>query len=128
MARHRSLIKKNLGGLKMNHLLTRMIIELHEKGFTEDFLIAEERSSLCLSSGKSPVFPYFTILFITQGYDQLTRCYQYVHAIETHCGIKGLLLSNQVFFNTNYLSEHKIDRKVIFNCLANCAFSKLDDH
>jgi hypothetical protein len=97
---------ENLGGSKMNRLLTRMIIELHEKGFTEDFIIAEERCSLCLSCNKNPVFSFFTILFITQGYDQLTGCYQYVHAIETHCGIKGLLLSNQVFFIDNYLSEN----------------------
>jgi hypothetical protein len=92
----------------MNHLLTTMIIALHEKGFTEDFFVAEERSCLSLSCKENPVFPFFTIFIITQGYNQLAGCYQYVHAIETHCGVKGLLLTNQVFFNTgcpiNYLS------------------------
>jgi hypothetical protein len=127
MTRLKPLIK-DLGGSGMNHLLTMMIIAFHEKGFTEDFLIAEEKSCLCLPCEESPVFPFFTVLCITQGFDQLTGCYQYIHAIETHCGIKGLLLSNQVFFNINSLSEHQIERKVIFNCLTNSAFSKLDDH
>ena len=92
----------------MNNLLTTIIIELHEKGFTEDFFIAEERSSISLSWKESLVFSLFTILIITQGYDQLTGCYQYVHAIETHCGVKGLLLTNRIIFNNgwqqNYLS------------------------
>jgi len=92
---------KNLGGSKMNHLLTRMIIELHEKGFTEDFFIAEEKSCLCLSRKENTAFPCFTISFITQGFDQLTGCYKYIHAVETYCGTKGLLLSNKVFFNAN---------------------------
>jgi hypothetical protein len=106
----------------MNHLLTKMIIELHEKGFTEDFFIAEDQSSLCSPNSKNLIFPFFAILIINQGYDQFAKCYKYVHAIETSCGIKGLLLSSQVFFNTNYLSEHKIDRNVISECLMKSVF------
>jgi hypothetical protein len=92
----------------MNHLLTKMIIDLHEKGFTEDFCIGDDRTSLCSPHLKSLAFPVFTISIINQGYDQLTKCYKYVHAIETPCGIKGLLLSSRVFFNTNSLSDDKI--------------------
>jgi hypothetical protein len=95
----------------MNHALTKTIIELHEKGFTEDFCIADDLTSLCSPHLKSLAFPVFTISIINQGYDQLTQCYKYLHAIETPCGIKGLLLSSQVFFN------HKIDRNVISECL-----------
>jgi hypothetical protein len=86
----------------MNYTLTKMIINLHERGFTQDFCLAENPTRLYSALDQNNSFPFFSVLIINQFYDQLSCRYIYIHAIETHCGCKGLLLSNTILFSPEY--------------------------
>jgi hypothetical protein len=93
----------------MIYSLSKAIIDLHEKGFTHDFYLTEDTDSLRSALGGNTVYNSFSILVINQFYDRQSRRYIYMHAIETHCGVKGLLLSNKIVFNTHSLLNGKFD-------------------
>jgi hypothetical protein len=97
--------------MDMNCTLTKMIIYLHERGFTQDFCLAENPIRLYSALDPNISFPSFSVLVINQFYDQLTNQYIYIHAIETHCGFKGLLLSNTIFFSPDYRSTDLLESK-----------------
>ena len=86
-----------------NQLLTKMIIALHENGFTDDFFVHDASDILGSVLSPGTIYPFFTVVLINQVFDELTNTYKYIHAIETICGRKGLLLSADLLFHTNNL-------------------------
>ncbi|MFA6083476.1 hypothetical protein [Mucilaginibacter sp.] len=94
---------------KINRSLTDMIIRLHEHGYTEDFSVSDVAGKPVLmhcEAGEIAV-NYFKISIINQFFDRLTFRYKYLHAVETDCGLKGIVLSNGVLFtgSTQVLKE-----------------------
>jgi hypothetical protein len=98
--------------MDMNCTLTKMIIYLHERGFTQDFCLSDNPVRLYSALEPDISFSSFSVLVINQFYDQLTNSYIYIHAIETHCGCRGLLLSNTIFFSPDYKSADTLDSKM----------------
>lgn len=83
---------------RQNWTLTKTIIYLHAKGFTEEFFV-KGSDIIHFLTGES--IPYFDILLISQAFDELTHSYKYIHAIESDCGVKGLLLMDRCFFRSH---------------------------
>ncbi len=78
---------------KVNHSLTRMIIDLHEKGYSSDFFKVEET----LYAGMIPDYGFLLstvhIQVLSLFYDPSVRKWKYVHTVETHTGVKGVLIT-----------------------------------
>jgi hypothetical protein len=83
----------------VNRELTRLIIKYHEQGYTEDFYINSQNRLLYSQSDAGVCYPWFTLTIVNQCYDSLTQGYKYIHAVETLCGVKGLLICAHVYFN-----------------------------
>ena len=78
----------------MNCALTRIIIDLHEKGYSEDFLMLDDYRYLWLKNGTEFHLLDFQIEILVKAFDQLSGNYKYIHKIDTVSGIKGLLISD----------------------------------
>jgi len=79
----------------VNHEITKRIISLHNQGYVVDFQIGRNRNIICNDEDPYPIFRDFTIKIIDLCFDQLSGSYKYLHAIETECGKKGLLLADE---------------------------------
>jgi hypothetical protein len=79
--------------LKINKDLTLMVISLHAGGYIFDFQDMDSQF-VCLQNNHS--FPAAGVQISTAGhsYDQLSKSFKYVYAIDTNSGLKGLMLSN----------------------------------
>ncbi|PWK77154.1 hypothetical protein LX99_02964 [Mucilaginibacter oryzae] len=86
---------------KMNRTLTKWVIDLHGKGYTDDFLQLNSQRLRCLQNSEDFPITDLDIKVIHQGFDQLTKTYKYIHTIETMDGAKGLLVVEDVC--PNYL-------------------------
>lgn len=84
---------------KVNHCLTRLIIALHQQGYEIDFCLAPDNAGLITATTHDPVIERYFISKIVQGYDEISGRFKYLHAIETFCGLKGLLLSHTILFH-----------------------------
>jgi hypothetical protein len=84
----------------INSRLTGLIINLHERGYTEDFFFDGASPCLWMQQAEVVCYAEFTINIVNQCYDSLTNSYQYIHLVETPCGMKGLLISNNLYFNS----------------------------
>jgi len=84
----------------VNRSLTNTIISLHDRGYIEDFLALTIGGKVVIKLGESgdPVITDFQISVINQFFDQLSMKFTYLHAVETSCGLKGIVLSNNVLF------------------------------
>lgn len=87
----------------VNPTLTNMIIWLHDHGYTEDFSATTQNGRLMVSHILSAdlAVTNFQIFIINQFFDRLTNKFIYLHAIETNCGLKGIVLSQLVLFADN---------------------------
>ncbi|WP_146203132.1 hypothetical protein [Mucilaginibacter oryzae] len=85
----------------MNRTLTKWVIDLHGKGYTDDFLQLNSQRLRCLQNSEDFPITDLDIKVIHQGFDQLTKTYKYIHTIETMDGAKGLLVVEDVC--PNYL-------------------------
>lgn len=82
--------------VKLNRNLTNWVINLHQEGYTDDFLPVDTKSIQCVQSGESFALCHLHIRLIACGYDLLTRNYQYIHTIDTQIGYRGLLITNGI--------------------------------
>jgi hypothetical protein len=105
---------KLLKSKKRSAMLTRMIISLHAKGYTEEFCIKGTPAMICMVTDPELVIPYYDILLINQVFDELTGRYKYIHAIESESGQRGLLLDDICLFHRSALSELP-EREVFIN-------------
>jgi hypothetical protein len=80
----------------LNNDLTIRVIDLHDQGFTNDFLPTENKHFLCLQDSVDFSIDDIVIKVIDEGYDQLTNSYKYIHTIETVNGSKGLLVADRI--------------------------------
>lgn len=79
---------------KLNHVITSRVIDLHDKGYTDDFLPAKDQTFLHIQNSEKFTMADLNIKVIDQGFDQLTKSYKYIHTIETVNGDKGLLMAD----------------------------------
>ena len=77
---------------KLNNALTRRVIDLHDRGYTNDFLPTTDNKFLCIQDSEDFSAGELDIKVIDQQFDQLTKTYKYIHTIETINGSKGLLV------------------------------------
>ncbi|WP_288879932.1 hypothetical protein [Pedobacter panaciterrae] len=75
--------------------LTFQIITLHENGYDLDFFLEKETGQIKDEYGTS--YNDFSSKLVDQCFDQLSGTYKYVHAVDTICGRKGLLIADEVF-------------------------------
>jgi|ERR1700742_1085387 len=87
-------MKKQLKSSKINDDLAQMVINLHASGYVFDFQNMENQF-ICLQNNRT--FPTTSVEISRAGhyYDQLSRSYKYMYAIDTNNGVKGLMLSNK---------------------------------
>jgi hypothetical protein len=81
---------------KVNNALTMSVIDLHDKGYTNDFLPMHNQHFLCLQDSLDFAVEDLNIEVIGQEYDQLTNSYKYIHTIEAINGAKGLLVTDSI--------------------------------
>lgn len=81
---------------KLNNALTMRVIDLHDKGFTNDFLPMKDQHFLCLQDEVDFSADDLNITVVDQAFDQLTKTYKYIHTIETVNGSKGLLVCDMI--------------------------------
>lgn len=79
----------------VNKIITKRIISLHDMGYTVDFKLGEKDNDACIEEEHITVFREFSLMSSEICYDRFSRSYKYLHAIETPCGIKGLLLTEK---------------------------------
>jgi hypothetical protein len=79
---------------KLNRTITSRVIDLHGKGYTDDFLPAKDQTFLHIQNSENFTMADLNIKVIDQGFDQLTNSYKYIHTIETVNGDKGLLIAD----------------------------------
>lgn len=77
---------------KLNSTLTSRVIDLHDQGYTDDFLPVKDECFLCLQNSENFSLTDLNIQLIDEGFDQLSKTYKYIHTIETTNGNKGLLI------------------------------------
>jgi hypothetical protein len=85
---------KAIKSKKLNHALTSRVIDLHNQGYTDDFLPSQDQTFVCLQNSENFTADDLSIKVIDQGFDQLTKTYKYIHTIETSNGSKGLLITD----------------------------------
>jgi hypothetical protein len=81
---------------KLNCTLTKWVISLHQKGYTNDFLPVNTEKLKCVQSGETFAIGDLQVKLIDCEYDLLTHNYQYIHTIDTMVGYKGLLVTNGI--------------------------------
>jgi hypothetical protein len=86
---------------KMNGSLTRKLIELHDKGYVNDFLLTAKKNLLCIQD--EVIFPieHAAVRLVYLGYDHLTNSFKYIHTIDTGTGEKGVLLADSIFTDSS---------------------------
>ncbi|WP_184544691.1 hypothetical protein [Mucilaginibacter sp. FT3.2] len=77
---------------KLNSALTSRVIDLHDQGYTDDFLSVKDECFLCLQNSENFSLADLNIQVIDQGFDQFSKTYKYIHTVETANGNKGLLI------------------------------------
>ncbi|HVW95848.1 MAG TPA: hypothetical protein VHA56_07755 [Mucilaginibacter sp.] len=86
---------------KLNCKLTKRVIALHQKGYTDDFLPVNSEKIKCVQNGESFAIQDLFVKLIDCSYDRLTHTYQYIHTIDTQAGCRGLLVMNGILKLTN---------------------------
>jgi hypothetical protein len=77
--------------------IASQIIELHQQGFTDDFIITGEGEIICLQNNATYHIDDIILLLMGHGYDKRFRSYKFIYVVVTSCGLKGLLLENLFF-------------------------------
>jgi hypothetical protein len=83
---------------RQNASLTKMIINLHSRGFTEEFYIRDAKVFTFSTIYPEESISSFEVLLINQVFDELSGGYKYIHAIESDSGVRGLLLIEECLF------------------------------
>jgi len=82
---------------RLSNALTSRVIDLHDKGYTDDFLSIQDERFLCIQNSEDFSLADLNIKVIDEGFDQLSKTYKYIHTIETTNGSKGLLVTDFIF-------------------------------
>jgi len=82
----------------LNNSLARTIIQLHESGFPEDFFALPNQRLLCSCTGSDFEITSIEVQVVYFYYDSLVGHYRSVHSVDTHMGLRGILVidSNEV--------------------------------
>ncbi|MDN3548866.1 hypothetical protein [Mucilaginibacter aquaedulcis] len=83
---------------RQNASLTKMIINLHSMGFTEEFYLQDAKVFIFSTTAAEESISSFEVLLINQVFDEFCGGYKYIHAIESDSGIRGLLLMEECLF------------------------------
>ncbi|RFZ91169.1 hypothetical protein D0C36_19710 [Mucilaginibacter conchicola] len=83
---------------KLNSAITRRVIELHSKGYDQDFMMQTNRL-LCIQNNEDFAASAVQIRVVDQGYDHVDGCFKYIHTIDTFNGQKGVLIADGIFTN-----------------------------
>lgn len=86
-------------GIQLNRSLTQRVIELHNDGYDQDFLMTGGQHLLCLQNNEDFLLRDVYIKVIDQAYDQLTKSFKYIHSIDTPNGEKGVLVTDTIYTN-----------------------------
>lgn len=82
--------------IKLNNALTSRVIDLHDQGYTDDFLPVKDEF-FCLQNSENFSPADLNIQVVDQCFDQFSNTYKYIHTIETTNGNKGLLMADLMF-------------------------------
>lgn len=77
---------------KLNRTLTKWVIDLHGKGYINDFSQINNQRLRCVQNCEDFSIEDLNINVIDEAFDQLTQTYKYIHTIETMDGDRGLLV------------------------------------
>jgi hypothetical protein len=89
----------------LNSALTKTVIALHDQGYVFDFLITVDNSILCIQDNRSFTLDQVSITLVDLSFDYFTKCYKYIHTVETCCGDSGLLIDSRVCINSFFTSK-----------------------
>lgn len=79
-----------------NAFLTKKIIALHNNGYDTDFHFDGDNLLVCIQTGKYHHLTAVVFCLEDQQYDYLSRCFKYLHTIETYNGERGILLTDGI--------------------------------
>ena len=79
----------------VNYEITKHIFLLHTQGYIVDFRLGENQNIICTEDEHHCIGGNFSIRIIDLCYDQFSKSYKYLHVVETECGLRGLLLSDE---------------------------------
>ncbi len=83
----------------IKNLAADAIIKLHQDGYSHDFSIWDAHNFLCFQNNKLYTQDEVTTTFIDEFYDRFTCNYKFIYAIETCCGMKGVMLTDKMYVN-----------------------------
>jgi len=86
---------------KVNSVITKHIITLHDLGYVNDFHLAKCQMVKCLQDATTLPASIATIELMGLSYDSLARSFKYLHTVETPFGVKGIMLLNSIFISGN---------------------------
>jgi hypothetical protein len=82
---------------KIKNSVADAVIKLHHEGYHYDFNVLEGNNYLCLQTNKVYSNEGVRSIFIDEFYDRFTCAYKFVHAVETGCGLKGIMVSEKMY-------------------------------
>ncbi|MGM9478183.1 hypothetical protein ACS5PU_17285 [Pedobacter sp. GSP4] len=82
----------------MNSLLTKQVIDLHARGYQFDYEFIENCGFVCMQNNAVFLSDTVVVRLVAQGFDELSRCFKYVHTIETTTGEHGVIMVDFIFF------------------------------
>lgn len=91
--------RRSKNARKLNCSLTESVIELHHKGYINDFLKVKDQCFRCIQSDEEFSIGELQIKIVSQGFDYFTKNYKYIHTVESQNGCKGLLLADFICSN-----------------------------
>jgi len=86
---------------KVNGVITKHIIALHELGYVNDYHLANGHTVKCLQDETTLSTSMATIKLMSLAYDSLASSFKCLHTVETPCGVKGIMLLNSIFMLGN---------------------------
>ena len=89
----------------LNCTLTKRVIELHDRGYTEDFRDTPDKRFICIQSSEQFKTSELIICLVDLGFDKLSNSFKYIHTIETADGSKGLMITNAIYSVNSPLSN-----------------------
>jgi hypothetical protein len=75
---------------------SNMVINLHQDGYSYDFSMLKDHNFLCIQDNRVFAHEEVRTTYVNEYYDTVAGCYKFVHAVETYCGLKGLLIADKM--------------------------------
>lgn len=82
---------------KINEELTKLIIMMHDQGFSEDFYYDNQDQIVNYQHNEHFLIAEVNINFLGKFADKISKTMKFIYTVITHCGTQGLLFTdNQV--------------------------------